>query len=126
MPPMPPIERAKKLEKITLPNDPGLQARLEAKLAEYKTRVEPERAKAIKEGINIESMIARFITRTTYKIEVLTRLLETGTVDVEALRKEISERDGDIYVEKEFDTACAVMNDYCENGGRNTVGGTGF
>jgi len=126
MPQMPPMTGEKRLEKIVLPNDPELRVRLEAKLAGYKTRIEPERAKAILEGINLDSMIARFITGTTYKIEVLTRLLETGTVDVGALEKEISERDGDIYVAKEFKTACDVINDYCVNRGKNTVGGTGL
>lgn len=115
----------KEKPRIVLPEDKAKRKALEDKLIEYKGRlsrfkedrpyVSPELAARIRESY-IDSLC---------KVAITERLLERGEVDTRELFEELKEREGPILL-SDYYSAVNVIADYCETGGRKTIGGTGF
>ncbi|MBU1179560.1 hypothetical protein KJ885_01310 [Patescibacteria group bacterium] len=100
------------LETITLPEDENFVRRLRLKLEEYQERYEKPRNPGDKRD-------------SSYKIHVLSSLLEHGKVDVTDLKGRLIEstEDFDWYL---FDQACKVINAYCVDDADKIEGGTGL
>ncbi len=102
---------------IVLPADK--RGTLQAKLKEYKGRL----AKA--------GDVLYRKWDATCKIAVLQKLLQDGQLDIQSLAAEMMDVHKDeegfsTYFRNSFETACGVINDYCETGGENCHGGTGL
>lgn len=107
--------------KIVLPKEDSIRKALEDKLAEYQGRL--ERIRARKPDIGLEEL--NKMTSSGYKELILKRLLEKGEVDTGTLLTELQQTEG--FVDRDnYENAAFVVGDYCENGGRNIHGGTGF
>lgn len=94
----------KDMKHINLPDNPETIERLKNKLEDYKQRSSKD---------------------AEYKAIVVEKLLADGKIDTEELCVELWDKDNklDVYY---FTNACAVIADYCETGGKETRGGTGF
>ncbi len=95
---------------ITLTADPDLRAKLERKLAEYKTRM---RYRAPETD-----------PHQTYKLRVLGRLLEKGSVDVTEMRTELQRFNW--FDEYAFRDAVSIVDAYNGNDTSRLRGGTGL
>ncbi|OGZ20805.1 MAG: hypothetical protein A2654_00235 [Candidatus Nealsonbacteria bacterium RIFCSPHIGHO2_01_FULL_43_31] len=109
----PPSDIPKEAPIIVLTEDATRKKQLENKLKEYKGRMDPYRAPEMQMG-------------TICKIAVLERLLRDGQVNVWDLSVEMAKTYGSGFGTREFNVACAVMEDYCKTGGKNLSGGTGL
>jgi len=99
------------VSKIILPENKELREKLERKLKEYETRVK-----------NADKERARIGAQN--KIAVLKELLSNGIVEAAVLKKRVIQEEW--FDEDKFENAMWVINDYCETGGENVVGGTGL
>jgi hypothetical protein len=105
---------------ITLPE--GRRSQLERKLTEYEKRLKEEGNQYQNPDLQLT-----LGNDTRYKIEVLSRLLADGKVDVIGLLAELRERVHDQVNMNRFVNAVLVMYDYCETGGaQHAIGGTGL
>jgi len=98
---------------IVLTEDETRKKQLQNKLKEYKGRMDPHRAPELQMG-------------TICKIAVLERLLRDRRVNTWDFSKEMVDIYGSGFRMREFNVACAVMEDYCKTGGANLSGGTGL
>ncbi len=96
---------------IFFPDNAERRNQLQEKLKEYENR-----AKHYRSQIHVDSV---------YKIEVLNCLLKDGQVKTWDLARDMAKKYPDFDVEV-FNKACAVIEDYCKTGGKNTHGGTGL
>jgi len=99
------------ISKIVLPKNKELREKLERKLKEYEVRLK----NADRERTRIGAQ---------NKIAVLKELLDNGIVEASVLKKRIIQEEW--FDEDRFENAMWVINDYCETGGENVVGGTGL
>lgn len=90
-------------ELIRLPEDPGVQSMLRAKLVEYEHRIE-----GAKRGSD-QYADAR------YKSRLLIRLLEQGFVSIEEMREECEEDYGNAFKPEIFANAVEVVRRYCSS-----------
>lgn len=97
---------------IVLPEE--RRAQLEAKLLEYKGRLDQQQHPDLQLMLGSDSM---------GKIVVLERLLRDGSVDTRALMGELRDRFGDMYNPLHLVGPISVINDYCLTGGVNTYSG---
>lgn len=98
---------------IILPEDPNRRRQLEAKLEEYKGRLDSDRHP----GLQMRGICKKMI---------LERLLRDGQVKTWDFSLELEKTYGPYFDLCDFDMACAVIKDYCETGGANARGGTGL
>lgn len=98
---------------IILPKNDLLIQQLRFKLEEYQKRYNPYHAPELQMD-------------TICKIQVLERLLRDGSVNTYELSKELYDIYGSSLNGNSFNSACAVINDYCVTGGKQTNGGTGL
>lgn len=97
---------------IVLPTNKARRQQLLGKLEEYRGRM--------------SDWHPELKMDTIYKIVVLETLLRDGQVYVEDLEFKMTNRYGAGFDSHAFDNACGVIRDYCETGGQNAFGGTGF
>lgn len=116
----------KEIQKTDSGWEPGIilperrRKQLELKLDEYKARlVERESASNPEEQLKPDSKLI-------YKIFVLDRLLQDGSVKLNSLSLELKKELGNSFNKNLFTRACIVIQDYCETGGENIYGGTGL
>lgn len=98
---------------IILPKSERRRKQLQAKLEEYKKRVESFRHP----GAQMD---------TTFKIAVLETLLKNERVETWELSQQLASIYRGHFDLKAFDNACAVIKDYCKTGGKKARGGTGL
>lgn len=103
---------------ITLPEDPSILKALDAKLVEYKKRLDEQVE-------NNPYQPPEFFTDTIYKIYILESLIDNGEVKMYNLSKEINDKYGYLDVD-DYYNAYSVIEDYAKTGGKNNSGGTGF
>lgn len=135
------IERAAMMN-ITLPADEVLKKQLEGKLEEYRARQPIYAAKILEKQGLLETAkgrmkkkidqekLARYrnsLKENGYRIFLLARLLEKGTIDLHEISQEIHGLQG----KEEFDPllwvhACEIIREYVSSGGKNLEGGTGL
>ena len=96
---------------ITLPIERREQ--LEKKQAEYRSRIQPHQGPEQ----NLD---------TGMKIEVVQSPLDRGAIAVSCLLEELRVKLGELFSPGPFENACAVIEDYCETGVVNLIGGTGL
>jgi hypothetical protein len=106
--------------KITLPDDEDIIKALQDKLAEYRERLEKQRA----EGPYREP--SRFSNDMEYRIAILEKLLTDEKVDAQKLSEEIREKYGDYLDTRTFENSSAVVKNYAETSGKDLKGGTGL
>lgn len=106
-------ENPKKSPIIKLPTDPTRQNQLKEKLQEYKQRLK-----------NNAHRHPQLQMGTICKLAILERLLEKKEVKTWDLSRELAEKYPESYKPHMFDSACAVIDDYCLTGGKNVHGGT--
>lgn len=94
---------------ICLPEDEALIRRLEAKLLEYQERIQ--------QSGRISTISKHFI---------LSKLLESGAINTNYLRKKMREKYAERFSGEKFENACDVIESYCTNGGKDLEGGTGL
>lgn len=105
---------------ITLPANQELQAQLQAKLTEYKQRLE-------RQGINsFTPPEIRATSKTWYAVRILETVLNEGAVGTFDLSREIAAELGEYFDVHHFEQYAAVIDDYCKTGGVNANGGTGL
>ena len=98
---------------ITLPDDADLRSRLERKLEEYQIRVQDH------------PFSLRIALDSEYKSILIEELLEHGKVATWKVCNELAKKYS--YVDSiYFVNACAVINAYCRDGGKELIGGTGL
>lgn len=98
---------------IELPDREGVKENLEAKLREYKERLE------------MHSTDEYIVTNSIYKIAIIEELLKNGKVKTWKLSRKLNRKHGCVD-DAQFVSACHVIADYCRTGGRHVHGGTGF
>jgi len=98
---------------ITLPDNHARKQGLEAKLDEYRGR------------LNLDESLAEKMD-TICKIAVLETLLREGKVVTWDLSQDLFAKYGEAFDIKQFNVACEVIIDYCDTGGQNVWGGTGL
>lgn len=102
------------------PDDPVLVSRLEKKLNEYVGRLNNKK----KENPSLEhSDVLK--TGSAYKTMVLGKVLRNEYVDTNELYDYLDKRMGGID-KTAYEGAVNVIDDYINNGGKNTIGGTGY
>lgn len=113
---------------IILPQNENLVEKLRAKLAQYERRLAISQART-----NLDSryrapeqLMGSDKIDSKYKIAVLQRVLETGSVDTSILRRELLAEEGEMFNETVFDNACCVIKNYCAGTVERNVGGTGL
>lgn len=114
-------ERVAQGPEIVLPDDPLVRSKLEAKLGEYKQRL--EKLESDRNFLLVPEQYEEKICGTIYKIAVTETLLETGRVDTYALSRKLAAERPDFFSDR-FDNACGVIKDYIERGGAGVIGGT--
>jgi|GEM_PF-2294453 len=116
---------------IKLPKDESRKAQLQRKLEEYKTRIKADRP------LTRHPELHRIIQQAAWPqvafcILILEALFEKGEVNTQNLSVDLSEKAkaaGGLWTTTTaaaFETACAIIKDYCETGGAHTHGGTGL
>jgi hypothetical protein len=95
---------------ITLPEDEGLKALLQAKLAEYRSRLDRFQHPELQAAASSAAADAFF------KEAVLSKLLKDGEVDTQALSLKLREVITDAERLALFNNACGVVWYYCTNG----------
>ncbi|NOY69116.1 MAG: hypothetical protein GXP53_06440 [Deltaproteobacteria bacterium] len=101
--------------KLILPNDAEFKASLEKKLKEYKKRV-----KMLKKSKKFSNPDMAYSTIAGYKALIAQRLAWRGEVDTQRFGEELKEEYGFIDFIA-FNTAAAVIDDYCRTGGKNVI-----
>lgn len=111
--------------KIVLPEDELGRRTLKDKLEEYRGRLEEIK----KQNPYMHPELIRRISGRGrglgYRIDILESLLEHGELDTHQFSLELKKRDGFFDVEN-YNTAVAIIDDYCKTGGKNITGGTGL
>lgn len=97
--------------KLTLPEDPVRQAQLRKKLDEYQFRLK----------VPLYDYV-----QTTYKIVVLQKLFDEGSIDPVAVAAELSANPLKHFDIGAFYDAFTVIENYCLTGGASAIGGTGL
>jgi len=108
--------------KIVLPKDESIKRALEAKLDEYRGRLDRMRKQ---EPFMHPELFTRANAHSVYKCAILERLLDKGEVDTPAFSLELQKLHG-FFDALNYDDAAAVIDDYCMTGGSNVNGGTGL
>jgi hypothetical protein len=107
-------EYFRELVTVKRPDDPAKQAQLQAKLQEYKARIDRWAAPELQMD-------------TICKIAVLEKVLKSeGEVYLPELADEMMAKYGSGFNHYSFNNACSVISDYCLTGGQKTRGGTGL
>ncbi len=96
---------------LSLPEDPVRKSQLRKKMDEYLFRLK---------------VPLYDHTETTYKIAVLNRLLNAGSVNPVALATELAADPTKHFDHAHFYNAVAVIASYCKDGGETAIGGTGL
>lgn len=104
---------------IVLPQE--RRAQLEAKLAEYRGRIEGDDRR-----FQHPDMRLMLGDEVTSRITILERLLADGMVDTRELAMDLRDRLGEMYNPLTLALPILLIKDYCETGGMNTTGGTGL
>ncbi len=111
--------------KIVLPEDELGRRTLKDKLQEYRGRLEEIK----KQNPNMHPELIRRISVVGgglgYRIDILESLLRDGELDAHQFSLELNRRDGFLDVGG-YNTAAAIVDDYCRTGGKNVKGGTGL
>ena len=108
-----------KAPEIILPEDEDIVSRLRKKLEEYQRRLNDNfPGKDPYDIIKIKK-------DASYKSEILKVLLEKGRVNTHEISMQIHKKDG--YLDADlFDIAAGVIDNYCNRGGMDCIGGTPF
>lgn len=99
---------------LALPTDPIRVAQLQAKLVEYKQRLERD--------CHGDDMFS--VWDSICKIAVLDMLLTDGQINLNAVRKKLAHEHGEAV--GRVRVAFEVIADYCKTGGQNLYNGTGL
>ncbi|MFW6013537.1 MAG: hypothetical protein ACOCQG_00020 [Candidatus Nanoarchaeia archaeon] len=105
---------------IKKPEDATLVNRLEKKLNEYKGRIDKKQEKSPQTPYN-----ELLNTGSGYKAMILGNVLFNERADTDRLYKNLESKMGGID-KIAYNNAVGVINDYINNEGRNTIGGTGY
>jgi len=98
---------------ICMPDDQYRIEQLNKKLAEYKDIV-------VCDSYSEERMLH------ICKAFILSLLLKSGAVKIHYARLKMAEEYGSNFCADTFRKACAIIEDYCTTGGKNSLGGTGL
>jgi|GEM_PF-1282556 len=101
--------------KIVLPKDPKFTARFEKKIKEYNKRL-----KKLKKSKSFSNPDMAYTSITGYKALISQRLALRGEIDTEVFARELKEEYG-IINSIAYNTAAAVLDDYCRTGGKNVI-----
>ena len=113
------------------PDNEKRSAQLRRKLKEYAERVEHFKKRLEQEESYFHpELIGSLIKQSPnyMRFLVLSELEKEKEIDTQKLSTQLYE-EGLIKDErsiKEYNTACAIIRDYCETGGKNCIGGTGL
>ncbi|HEB47227.1 MAG TPA: hypothetical protein ENI22_02050 [Candidatus Pacearchaeota archaeon] len=111
--------------KIVLPEDELGRRTLKNKLDEYKGRLE----EIINQNLNMHPELIRKISVKSgglgYRIDILESLLKNRELDTYQFSLELNKKDG-FFDAESYNTAAAIIDDYCKTGGKNVKGGTGL
>jgi len=111
-----------------LPEDKNRVNKLKRKLKEYAERVEKVKKELEKDNPTWHPELVQLTlekSQNYIRLSVLSELFLEEEVDTYKFSLELNkELNG--FDTKEYSITCAVINDYCETGGKNTSGGTGL
>lgn len=101
--------------KIILPDNSEFKTSLEKKIKEYKKRV-----KKLKKSDKFSNPDMAYSTIAGYKALIAQRLAWRNEVDTQSFAEELKEEYGFIDFIA-YNTAAAVIDDYCRTGGKNVI-----
>lgn len=123
------------IETIRCPESIELIKKLRSKLLNYDERISRQNKDIIIKGFSgLSEREMRSVVETRHKRAILAEVLLYGEFDIYEFynnlknkNKKVGAKQGvgsdDLNILK---NACGVINDYCENAGKNVSGGTGF
>lgn len=111
---------------LILPDVPELRQRLTEKLDEYNSRVEAYKKKYEVKKLGIVFDRDSNMLDAIYKREIVKALLQSGKVEIREVHDRLFEEFNGYVSEDIFTNAVCVINDYIKNGGKYTLGGSGF
>lgn len=104
---------------IRLPEDPIRKKQLELKLEEYARRLEEG-----DDAYRHPELQLKLGVDARYKHDVLERVLKNGSLNTWEYSRELGK--AGTFHASAFQTACAVIDEYCKTGGERCIGGTGL